>query len=33
VEYDVAEAARGIRESELPTEFAEVLKSGGSRSA
>jgi predicted phosphodiesterase len=33
VEYDVAETARGIRESELPTDFAEVLKSGGSRSA
>jgi predicted phosphodiesterase len=30
VEYDVEAAARAIRESELPREFAEVLESGGS---
>lgn len=30
VEYDVEGAARGILESELPPEFAEVLKRGGS---
>ncbi len=30
VEYDVEEAARGIRESELPAEFAEILRAGGS---
>jgi predicted phosphodiesterase len=29
VAYDIEEAARGIRESELPAEFAEVLKLGG----
>ena len=29
VNYDVDEAARAIRESDLPDEFAEVLKSGG----
>ncbi|MDP9203701.1 MAG: metallophosphatase family protein [Gemmatimonadota bacterium] len=29
VPYDVDEAARAIRSSELPDEFAEVLKSGG----
>jgi len=29
VAYDVDEAIRGIRASELPTEFADVLKSGG----
>jgi predicted phosphodiesterase len=29
VSYDVDEAIRGIRASELPSEFAEVLKSGG----
>jgi predicted phosphodiesterase len=29
VAYDVDEAARGIRESELPAEFADFLKSGG----
>jgi predicted phosphodiesterase len=29
VEYDIDEAARGIRESELPDEFADVLRSGG----
>ena len=29
VPYDVDEATRGIRASELPAEFAEVLKSGG----
>jgi len=27
--YDVDEAARGIRDSELPSEFADFLKSGG----
>jgi predicted phosphodiesterase len=30
VEYDVARAARGIRESELPNELAEFLERGGS---
>jgi len=30
VAYDVEEAVRAIGESELPSEFAEVLKSGGS---
>lgn len=29
VEYDVERAMRGIRESELPDEFAEYLRSGG----
>ena len=29
VAYDVEEAARAIRESELPSEFADVLRSGG----
>jgi hypothetical protein len=29
VPYDVDEAIRGIHANELPTEFAEVLKSGG----
>jgi predicted phosphodiesterase len=29
VAYDVDEAARAIRESELPSEFADVLRSGG----
>jgi predicted phosphodiesterase len=29
VQYDVDEADRGIRESGLPVEFAEVLKTGG----
>jgi predicted phosphodiesterase len=29
VEYDIDEAARGIRESELPDEFADVLRGGG----
>jgi predicted phosphodiesterase len=29
VEYDIDEAARAIQESELPSEFAEGLKSGG----
>ena len=29
VEYDVAKAARAIRESELPAEFAEFLETGG----
>ena len=30
VAYDVEESARAIRESDLPDEFAEVLKFGGS---
>jgi predicted phosphodiesterase len=30
VAYDVEQAARGITESDLPDEFAEVLRSGGS---
>jgi predicted phosphodiesterase len=30
VDYDVELAARAILESELPHEFAEVLKNGGS---
>jgi len=29
VAYDIDEAARGIRESELPAEFADFLRSGG----
>ena len=29
VDYDVAQAARGIRESDLPNEFAEFLETGG----
>ena len=29
VEYDIDEAVRAIRESELPSEFADVLKAGG----
>lgn len=29
VTYDVDEAARAIRESELPSEFADVIRSGG----
>jgi diadenosine tetraphosphatase ApaH/serine/threonine PP2A family protein phosphatase len=29
VAYDVDEAARAIRESELPAEFADFLRSGG----
>jgi hypothetical protein len=29
VEYDVDEAVRAIRASELPDEFAEHLRSGG----
>jgi predicted phosphodiesterase len=29
VAYDVDETARGIRESELPAEFADFLRSGG----
>lgn len=33
VAYDVDEAARAIRASELPAEFAEVLKSGGTGAA
>ncbi len=33
VPYDVDEAARAIRASELPDEFAEVLKSGGAGAA
>jgi predicted phosphodiesterase len=28
VEYDVERAARGIRESDLPDQFADFLKSG-----
>jgi predicted phosphodiesterase len=31
VAYDVDEAARAILESELPDEFAEVLRSGGAQ--
>ena len=31
VSYDVDQAASAIRESDLPNEFAEVLKSGGAR--
>jgi diadenosine tetraphosphatase ApaH/serine/threonine PP2A family protein phosphatase len=33
VAYDIEEAARAIRASELPAEFAEVLKSGGTGAA
>ncbi len=33
VPYDVEEAADAIRLSDLPSEFAEVLKSGGARAA
>jgi predicted phosphodiesterase len=33
VSYDVDEAAAAIRESDLPNEFAEVLKSGGAGAA
>jgi len=29
VSYDVDQAVNAIRESDLPDEFAEVLKSGG----
>jgi predicted phosphodiesterase len=29
VDYDVTEAARGIRESDLPDDFAEFLEQGG----
>lgn len=29
VEYDIDEAMRGIRESELPDDFAEYLRTGG----
>lgn len=29
VAYDIDEAARAIRESDLPSEFADVLRSGG----
>jgi predicted phosphodiesterase len=32
VAYDIDEAARAIRESELPFEFADVLRSGGAPS-
>jgi predicted phosphodiesterase len=32
VEYDLTAAARGIIESELPNEFAEILKTGGTLS-
>jgi predicted phosphodiesterase len=31
VEYDIERAMRGIRESELPNEFADDLRTGGSR--
>ena len=31
--YDVDQAANAIRESDLPDEFAEVLKSGGAKAA
>ena len=33
IPYDADDAARAIRESDLPDEFAEVLKSGGARPA
>jgi predicted phosphodiesterase len=33
VSYDVDEAANAIRESDLPNEFADVLRSGGSEAA
>jgi predicted phosphodiesterase len=33
VSYDVDQAANAIRASDLPDEFAEVLKSGGARTA
>jgi predicted phosphodiesterase len=33
VSYDVDEAANAIRESDLPNEFADVVKSGGSEAA
>jgi len=33
VAYDVDEAIKAIRNSELPTEFAEVLRSGGAAAA
>ncbi len=33
VSYDVDQAANAIRESDLPNEFAEVLKSGGASPA
>jgi diadenosine tetraphosphatase ApaH/serine/threonine PP2A family protein phosphatase len=29
VQYDLERAMRGIRESDLPNEFAEYLRSGG----
>jgi diadenosine tetraphosphatase ApaH/serine/threonine PP2A family protein phosphatase len=29
VAYDIDEAARAIHDSDLPDEFAEVLRSGG----
>lgn len=31
LEYDIEEAIRGIRASELPDEFGEYLRTGGSR--
>lgn len=31
VEYDIERATKAIRESELPSEFAEALRTGGSR--
>jgi hypothetical protein len=33
VSYDVDQAVSAIRETDLPNEFAEVLKSGGARLA
>jgi hypothetical protein len=30
VEYDIAKTMRAIRDSELPNEFAEDLRTGGS---
>jgi predicted phosphodiesterase len=33
VEYDIEEVARGIHESELPDEFADVLRLGGTPDA
>jgi predicted phosphodiesterase len=33
VSYDVDKAANAIRESDLPNEFADVLRSGGSEAA
>jgi hypothetical protein len=33
VSYDVDQAADAIRASDLPDEFAEILKSGGATAA